>query len=258
MILFDTHAHLHFEEFDADRPAVLERARKAGVRRFLTIGTDVETSRSAVALAEAESDCFAAVGLHPHEAAKGTDATWETLRRLAASPRVLALGEMGLDFFRNLSSHDEQARAFRHQIGLARELRKPILVHCREAHREVLTILKDEGARALGGVMHCFSGDAEFAKECLDLGFFISIAGPVTYPNAKKLPEVVRTVPRDRLVLETDCPYLPPQPYRGKRNEPAYLEHAARRVAELLELTLEEIAEITTVNACRLLRIPPP
>jgi len=258
MVLFDTHAHLHFEEFDADRPLVLERARGAGVRRFLTIGIDVETSRSAVALAEAEADCFAAVGLHPHEASKGTDATWIAFRRLAASPKVVALGEMGLDFFRNLSPRDEQVRAFRHQIRLARELGKPILIHCREAHADVLVILQEEGAREVGGIMHCFSGDAEFAKACLELGFLISIAGPVTYPNARKLPEVVRAVPQDRLVLETDCPYLPPQPHRGQRNEPAYLTHTASRVADLLGLTLEEIAEATTASACRLLGIPPP
>ncbi|MBI1893316.1 MAG: TatD family hydrolase [Candidatus Rokubacteria bacterium] len=258
MVLFDTHAHLHFEEFDADRPLVLERARGAGVRRFLTIGIDVETSRSAVALAEAEADCFAAVGLHPHEASKGTDATWIAFRQLAASPKVVALGEMGLDFFRNLSPRDEQVRAFRRQIRLARELGKPILIHCREAHAEVLVILQEEGARELGGIMHCFSGDAEFAKACLELGFLISIAGPVTYPNARKLPEVVRAVPQDRLVLETDCPYLPPQPHRGQRNEPAYLTHTARRVADLLGLTLEEVAEVTTASACRLLAIPPP
>ena len=258
MVLFDTHAHLHFEEFDDDRPLVLERARQAGVRRFLTIGIDVETSRSAVALAEAEADCFAAVGLHPHEASKGTEATWIAFRQLAASPKVVALGEMGLDFFRNLSPRDEQVGAFRRQIRLARELGRPILIHCREAHAEVLVTLKEEGARELGGIMHCFSGDPEFAKACLDLGFLISIAGPVTYPNARKLPEVVRAVPRDRLVLETDCPYLPPQPCRGKRNEPAYLTHTAGRVADLLGLTLEEIAEVTTASACRLLGIPPP
>ncbi len=258
MVLFDTHTHLHFEEFDADRPLVLERARGAGVRRFLTIGIDVETSWSAVALAETEADCFAAVGLHPHEASKGTDETWAALRQLAASPKVVALGEMGLDFFRNLSPRDEQVQAFRRQIRLARELGRPILIHCREAHAEVLMTLHEEGARELGGIMHCFSGDAGFAKACLDLGFLISIAGPVTYPNARKLPEVIRVVPRDRLVLETDCPYLPPQPHRGKRNEPAYLIHTASRVADLLGVTLEEIAEVTTASACRLLGIPPP
>jgi len=255
MTLFDTHAHLHFEAFDADRPAVLERARQAGIRHFLTVGIDAETSRAAIQLAESAPDILAAAGLHPHEASQGSDATWQTLRQLAGSPKVRAVGEMGLDFFRNLSTRDEQARAFRRQIGMARELKKPILVHCREAAAEVLAILKEEKAGELGGIMHCFSGDAEYAKACLDLGFLISIAGPVTYPNARTLPEVVRTVPRDRLVLETDCPYLPPQPYRGKRNEPAYLVHTASRVAELLGLTLEELAEATTANACRLLGV---
>ena len=256
MVLFDTHAHLHFQEFDPDRQAVLERARQAGVRRFVTIGIDVETSQSALALAEAEGDCFTAVGLHPHEASTATEATWLALRQLAVSPKVVALGEMGLDWFRTLSPREDQIRAFRRQIALARELKKPILIHCREAYAEVLGVLKEERAHEVGGIMHCFSGDAEFARVCLDLGFLISIAGPVTYPSARKLSEVVRTVPRDGLVLETDCPYLPPQPYRGKRNEPAHLTHVAARVAELLGLGLDVIAETTTTNACRLFGLP--
>src|SRR3990170_3337334 len=260
MVLFDTHAHLHFDEFEHDRAEVLARARRAGVRRFLTVGIDVETSRTAVALAQAEPDCYATVGLHPHEATAATDATWAMLRELAASSRVVALGEMGLDYFRNLSPRDAQIEAFRRQLRLAQELAKPVVIHCRDAHAELLAILKAEaeGAQAFCGIMHCFSGDTGFAEECLDLGFLIPIAGPVTYPNARRLLEVVKIVPRARLVLETDCPYLPPQPHRGKRNEPAYLVHTANRVAELLGVGPEAIGEATTANACRLLGIPLP
>jgi TatD DNase family protein len=233
-VLFDTHAHLQFAEFAPDLAQVLARARAAGVGGMLTIGTDLESSRAAVALAEREADVWAAVGIHPHEAAGADEAAFEELERLArASPRVVAVGETGLDFFRNLSPPAAQVEAFRRQLDLARRLGRPVLVHCRQAHAEALEVLAASGVVERGGIMHCFSGDAEVARRCLDLGLLISIAGPVTYPNARKLPEVVRFVPEDRLLVETDCPYLPPQPHRGRRNEPAYLPITAARVAEL-------------------------
>jgi TatD DNase family protein len=253
--LFDTHAHLHFPDFDADRPEMMARARQAGVTRMLTIGTEVPTSRAAIALARAEAGVWAAVGVHPHDAADADDTVLSEIERLIGDSRVVAVGEIGLDFFRNLSPRDAQERVFRHLIGVARRARKPVIVHCREAHAEVLAILGEERAGEVGGIMHCFSGDVATARRCLDLGLLVSLAGPVTYPNARSLPDVARFVPADRLVVETDCPFLPPQGYRGKRNEPAYLVLTAGRVAELRGEDLEEFARRAGQNACRLLGI---
>ncbi|PYM30662.1 MAG: hydrolase TatD [Candidatus Rokuibacteriota bacterium] len=255
MELFDTHAHLHVPEFDGDRAEMMARARQAGVTRMLTIGTEVPTSRAAIALAEAEPDVWATVGVHPHDAADADAGVLTEIERLAGGPRVVAVGEIGLDFFRDLSPRDVQERVFRHLIGLARRVRKPVVVHCRDAHAEVLAILGEEGASEVGGIMHCFSGDVEIARRCLDLGLLVSLAGPVTYPNARALPDVARFVPADRLVIETDCPFLPPQGYRGKRNEPAYLALTAARVAELRGEPLEEFARRASDNARRLLRL---
>jgi TatD DNase family protein len=251
--LFDTHAHLHFPGFDEDRAAVLARARAAGVRRMLTIGTDAPTSQAAIALAAQEADVWATVGVHPHDAGQSDDAALAEVERLAAQPRVVAIGEIGLDFFRNLSPPDVQERVFRRYLGLARRLAKPVVLHCRDAHAEMLAILAEERVGEVGGFMHCFSGDVEVARRCLDLGLLISLAGPVTYPNARALPDVARFVPGDRLVMETDCPFLPPQGYRGKRNEPAYLGITAARVAELRGEPLAALAERTSENARRLL-----
>jgi TatD DNase family protein len=253
--LFDTHAHLHFPEFDGDRAEMMTRARQAGITRMLTIGTEVPTSRAAVALAEAEPDVWATVGVHPHDAAEADEAALSEIERLAGGARVAAIGEIGLDFFRDLSPRDAQARVFRRLIGVARRVRKPVVVHCRDAHDEVLTILGEERVGEVGGIMHCFSGDVAVARRCLDLGLVISLAGPVTYPNARALPDVARFVPGDRLVIETDCPFLPPQGYRGKRNEPAYLALTAARVAELRGEPLDEFGRRASDNARRLLRI---
>ena len=254
--LFDTHAHLHFPEFDADREAMLERARVSGVRRMLTIGTDVETSQASIALAAREADVWATVGIHPHDAAQADAAALTEIERLAAEPRVVAVGEIGLDYFRDLSPREDQHRAFRALIGIARRAGKPVVIHCRDAHEDTLAILAEERVTEVRGIMHCFSGDVAIARRCLDLGLLISLAGPVTYPNARALPDVARFVPGDRLVVETDCPFLPPQGYRGKRNEPAYLSITATRVAELRGETIDALAARTTANACALLGIP--
>jgi TatD DNase family protein len=256
MPLFDTHAHLHFPEFAGDLDAVLDRARAAGVAAMVTIGTDRETNPAAVALAEQWPDVHATVGIHPHDAAEATEADFEAMESLArSSAKVVAFGEMGLDFFRNLSPHDVQERVFRRQLGLARRLGKPVVVHCRDAHPEALAILEEERAGEMGGVMHCFSADVEVAKRCLDLGLLISLAGPVTYKNARSLPDVARFVPEDLLVVETDCPFLPPHPHRGQRNEPAYVALTAARVAELRGTTLHALGDVTTRNAARLFKL---
>lgn len=254
--LFDTHAHLHFPELAADLDGVLERARAAGVVGMVTIGTDRETNPAAVALAERLVDVHATVGIHPHDAALATEADFEAMERLAReSAKVVALGEMGLDFFRNLSPRDAQETVFRRQLALARRLHKPVVIHCRDAYPETLAILAEERVGEVDGVMHCFSADVEVARRCLDLGLSISLAGPVTYKNARALPEVARFVPADRLVVETDCPFLPPHPHRGQRNEPAWVAITAARVAELRGVTPEALGETTTENARRLFRI---
>jgi len=254
--LFDTHAHLHFPDFDADRADVIARARAAGVRRMVTVGTDVESSRAAVATAAREPDIWATVGIHPHDAGTADDAALAEIERLVAAPRVVAVGEIGLDFFRDFSPRDAQDRTFRTLIGVARRARRPVVVHCREAHAAVLAVLVEERASEVGGIMHCFSGDVAMARQCLDLGLAISLAGPVTYPNARALPDVARFVPADRLVLETDCPYLPPQRHRGKRNEPAYIALTAARVAELRGEPVEKVARRCSEAACAALGVP--
>src|SRR3989441_3545467 len=208
---------------------MMARARQAGVTRMLTIGTEVPTSRAAIALAEAEPDVWATVGVHPHDAADADAGVLTEIERLAGGPRVVAVGEIGLDFFRDLSPRDVQERVFRHLIGLARRVRKPVVVHCRDAHAEVLAILGEEGASEVGGIMHCFSGDVEIARRCLDLGLLVSLAGPPPHPHARPLPDAAPLLPAHRLVIETDCPFLPPPSYRGKRNEPADLALPAGR-----------------------------
>jgi TatD DNase family protein len=253
--LFDTHAHLHFAEYAEDREAVLGRARAAGVTALVTVGTDMATSQAAIALAAAEPDVWASVGIHPHDAAAASADDFTQIEHLAASPEVVAVGEIGLDFFRNLSPPPVQDRVFRRQLELAHRVGKPVLVHCRDAHAETIAILADAGVDKVGGIMHCFSGDVAVARQCLDLGLLISLAGPVTYRNARALPEVARFVPADRLVVETDCPFLPPEGHRGTRNEPAYLALTAARVAELRGEPLEQLAARMTDNARVLFRL---
>jgi TatD DNase family protein len=255
-VLFDTHAHLHFPEYADDREAVLARARAAGVHGLVTVGTDMDTSVAAIALAAREPGVWASVGVHPHDAAEADEGVLTHIERLAAGPGVVAVGEIGLDFFRNLSPPDVQDVVFRRQLDLARRVGKPVLVHCRDAHAETVAILSEARVGEVGGIMHCFSGDVAVARRCLDLGLLISLAGPVTYKNARALPDVARFVPADRLVVETDSPFLPPEGYRGQRNEPAYLTLTAARVAELRGEPLEALAARMTDNARALFRLP--
>jgi TatD DNase family protein len=251
MNLIDTHTHLDFPQFDDDRERVIERAANAGVRAIVDVGTDLASSQAAVALAEAYSQVYAAVGVHPHDAKTLTEEMLEELRALASHPKVVAVGEIGLDFYRDLSPRDKQRRAFQQQLALAREIGKPVIIHDREAHTEVMDILRHwvEGSHKSVGVLHCFSGDLVMAQEAIELGFYISIAGPVTFKNARRLRELVRQLPLEKLLVETDCPYLTPQPHRGKRNEPAYVKLVAQEVARIKELSLEEVARITSDNA---------
>ena len=247
----DSHAHLEMDAFDPDRPQVIERAFDHGINRIITIGTDLDSSRKALALAKAYPNIWATVGVHPHDAASFNPGILPQLIKLAGEPKVVALGEIGLDFYRNLSPQKAQKETFRQLIHLAREAALPIIIHDREAHKEVLTILREERAAEIGGVFHCFSGDWEMAKQCLDLNFFLSITGAVTYKKGSVLEEVVRQAPIESLLLETDAPYLPPHPFRGKRNEPSYLVHTADHVARLRGITLQILSQAVWDNTKR-------
>ncbi|MBI1923755.1 TatD family hydrolase [Candidatus Poribacteria bacterium] len=246
-MLIDSHAHIQLNEFDVDREAVLARAREAGVHAILTVGFDLKTSRGAIALAERHEHIYATVGMHPHDAKALNDETLQIFRELAAHPKVLALGEMGLDYYRDLSPRPLQKIAFERQLELAEELDLPIVIHNREAYHDILPILLARRGR-VRGVMHCFSGDVEIMRQSLDIGFYIGIGGPVTYRKSDALQAVAREVPAERLLVETDCPWLAPQFRRGKRNEPAYVRSTAEQIAKLRGVSLDEIGEITTRN----------
>jgi TatD DNase family protein len=255
--LVDSHAHLDMPHFDPDREAVIARAREAGVGAILTLGVDGDSSQRAVALAQQFEGVFAAIGIHPHEAQGVTPEVYRALVRLARereANRIIAWGEIGLDYHYDHSPRDLQQREFRRQIRLARELDLPVCIHSRDAHDDVLSILEAEQAIDVGVVMHCFSGDEQVARRCLDLGFYISFAGPVTFTNARRLPAVVPLVPEDRLLIETDAPYLSPHPWRGRehRNEPARVAVIAARVAELRGVSVEAVGQVATRNFNRL------
>lgn len=251
-LLIDTHTHLDFPEFDGDREQVIERALAAGVKAMINVGADLDSSRAAVALAETHPQIYAAVGVHPHDAKTLTDEVLEELRQLAQHPKVVAIGEIGLDFYRDLSPRDQQRQAFQQQLGLAREVGKPVIIHDREAHAEVMSILRhwSEGNRCQpAGVLHCFSGNLAMAREAIELGFYVSIAGPVTFENARRLRALVHQMPLEKLLIETDCPFLTPHPHRGKRNEPAYVRLVAEAIARIKEMPVEGVARTTSDNA---------
>ncbi|MHB8766982.1 MAG: TatD family hydrolase, partial [Deferrisomatales bacterium] len=245
-MIVDTHAHLTLEGLREDVPGVLARARAVGVGAVITVGIDLDDSRAAVSLARSHQGLWATVGVHPHDAAGLREADLDELAELARAPEVVAWGEIGLDFYRNRSPREEQERWFRAQLARARELDLPVVIHDRDAHAETLAVLRPEVAQGLRGVLHCFSGDLAFAREVLALGFYLSVPGTVTYPKADELRRVVASVPLERVLLETDCPYLAPQPVRGARNEPAHLVHTAAEVARIRGLAVGDVARITT------------
>jgi TatD DNase family protein len=259
MVLIDSHAHLDFPQFDADRSDVIGRAGAAGVLAIVNVGADLASSRRAVALAAKHDSIYAAVGMHPHDAKKLDGAALAELRELAQQPKVVAVGEIGLDFYRDLSPRDVQRRAFQAQLAWATRVGKPVIIHDRDAHDEIMQILTNWAADLKStqlagrlGVLHTFSGDLSMARSAMDIGLYISISGPVTYKNARQLADLVRTLPLERLLVETDCPYLTPHPHRGKRNEPAYVRLVAERIAALRGIPVEDVAEATTANARRL------
>ena len=254
-MLIDTHAHLEMREFNDDRDDVIKRAREAGVEYILTIGTTIESCRDAVLLADKYDFIYAAVGIHPHEAKDILHPAYELIRRFAQHKKVVAYGEIGLDYHYEHSPRTDQKRKFRDMLHVARELKLPIIVHDRDAHEDMLQILSEEWSPGLGGVMHCFSGNVELARKLIEMGFLISIAGPVTFPKAEALREVARRIPIEYLLIETDAPYLAPQPMRGKRNEPAFVRHTAEAIAKIKGLSFDDVARITSFNAMQLFGI---
>jgi TatD DNase family protein len=250
-MLFDTHVHLNARQFLEDREETIQRAFDAGVKYMTVVGFDHETIPLAIEIAQEYETIYAAVGWHPVDAIDMTDKELEWIEELSKHPKVVALGEMGLDYHWDKSPKDVQKDVFRKQIRLAKKLKMPIIIHNREATEDIIQILKEENAKEVGGIMHCYSDSVQYVDECLDMNFYISLGGPVTFKNASLPKEVAQYVPLDRLLIETDAPYLAPHPNRGKRNEPAYVQLVAEKIAELRDLDYEEISEITTKNAFR-------
>jgi len=254
--LIDTHCHLDMDAYKDDFDAVITSAAQCGVTRIITIGIDVASSEAAVRLSELYPNVYATVGIHPHDATQASPQGLEQLAHLAAHKKVVGYGEIGLDYFKDYAPRAIQIEAFAHQLHLAQELNLPVIIHDREAHEDTLRMLKEAGPFPQKGVMHCFSGDIQLARATLDLGFFISIPGVATFANAPNLREVIKEVDLERLLLETDGPFLAPVPFRGKRNEPKLMLYTAQMVAELKQISLEEVACATTANAVRLFHLP--
>jgi len=252
-MLVDTHCHLDFPEFDADREAVLERAQAAGVGQILIPGVEIEHSRRSLALAEQFPNVYVAIGLHPNSAAQFSPALLAEIRALANHPKVVGIGEIGIDLYWRKISRTEQEAVFRAQLELADEMGKPVIIHNRDAHAEVMAVLR-ERRPAAGCVLHAFSGDEAMAEEAVRLGFYLGVDGPLTYKKNDALRAIFAAVPLENILIETDAPYLTPQTHRGKRNEPAYIRYVAEKLADIRQVSLETVAEATTRNAARLFR----
>ncbi|SHH46150.1 TatD DNase family protein [Caloranaerobacter azorensis DSM 13643] len=254
-MLIDSHAHLDDKRFDKDRDKIIKNLKDNDVSIVINPGADLASSIKAVALAEEYENIYAAVGIHPHDAKTMDEDTIEVLKSLLKKDKVIAVGEIGLDYHYDFSPRDVQKKWFREQIKLAKEFNLPIIVHDREAHKDVYDILKEEQDGTLRGVLHCFSGSVEMAKEYIKMGFYISFAGPITFKNAKTPREVAKAIDINRILIETDSPYLTPHPHRGKRNEPLYVRYVAAMIAELKGMTIEEVAHITAENTKKLFNI---
>jgi TatD DNase family protein len=248
-MLFDTHVHLNADQFEEDLEETIARAHEAGVKYMTVVGFDEKTIPKAMEITEKYENIYAAVGWHPVDAIDMTEEDLEWIEELSQHPKVVAIGEMGLDYHWDKSPKDVQKEVFRKQIRLAKKVKMPIIIHNREATDDIVEILKEESAGDVGGIMHCYSGPVETAQACIDMNFMISLGGPVTFKNAKLPKEVAKAIDLKHLLVETDCPFLAPHPNRGKRNEPAYVKLVAEQIAELKELTYEEVSETTTSNA---------
>ncbi len=252
--IIDTHAHLQWKSFEHDRRMVIERAKQAGISAIINVGYDINSCEIGLEMAKMYDGLYVALGIHPHESRSVSASVLARLDKLSCCNKVVAIGESGLDFYRNLSPQNMQKEAFEKHLILARNRSLPIVVHVREAYKEVYEILSKHSGN-LRGVIHCWSGDSELAKAYLDLGFYISIAGPVTYSTARELIAIAKDVPLDRLLVETDCPWLAPQSQRGKRNEPSFLPEVIMRIADIRNISAEVVARHTTSNAKRLFNI---
>lgn len=261
--MVDTHAHLDMDSFNEDRSQVITRALDSGVSTIVTVGINLESSQKAIKLAENHREVLATAGFHPHEATRVTEEDMVELARIARHPRVVAIGEIGLDFYRNLSTREKQLKALKWQLEVAAKLELPVIIHCRQAEKDMLPLLHDwttsdkEHQGQTRGVIHCFSSDSNTARQYLDMGFFISLGAYIGYSSSHHMSNTIRSIPEDRLVVETDCPFLPPQRHRGQRNEPAYLPFTVAALADIRGVTAEKIARETTQNAHRLFRIAP-
>lgn len=249
MMLFDTHAHLNADDYRDDLEEVIERAGNVGVSNIVVVGFDRPTIERTMELVEKYDHIYGCIGWHPVDAVDCTEEDLQWIEQLCKHPKVVAYGEIGLDYHWDKSPKDIQQRLFRKQIRLAKKLRLPIVIHTRDAMEDTVTILKEEHAEEVGGIMHCFSGSVETARECMKMNFYISLGGPVTFKNARRPKAVAKEVPLDRILIETDCPYLAPHPYRGKRNEPAYVKLVAEQIADIKGVSFKELAEATTKNA---------
>lgn len=254
-MLFDTHVHLNADQYKEDLEEVINRALNEGISRMVVVGFDRPTIERAMELVEKYDFLYASVGWHPVDAIdmKDEDLLW--IEELASHPKVVAIGEMGLDYYWDKSPKDVQKEVFRRQIQLAKRVKLPIIIHNRDATADIVEILKEEEAKEVGGIMHCFSGSPETAKECVEMNLYISLGGPVTFKNAKKPKEVAEAIPLEKLLIETDCPYLAPHPYRGKRNEPSYVKLVAEQIAEIKGISFDEVAKATTANAKKIFGI---
>ena len=255
-MLVDSHAHLEMKDFDKDRQATLNRALEGGITHIVTIGTDLPTSLKALELANTYDFVFSSVGYHPHHATDIDQHLLRELEGLVSEPKVVAWGEIGLDFYRRYSPPDMQVEAFRQQLDMAADLDLPVIIHDREAHAELLEILRQKTRGKDKGVIHCFSGDYDMAMALIEMGYHISIPGTVTYKKALQVHEVATRIPLERLLVETDAPFLAPVPHRGKRNEPLFVTYTAQKIAELRKMDFQELALQTSENAKRVFNIP--
>ncbi|MDP2911931.1 MAG: TatD family hydrolase [Candidatus Omnitrophota bacterium] len=254
-MLIDTHCHLDFKDFEDDRDAVLKRSRDIGIGVIINVGSSMEGTARSIELAAENDFIYAAAGIHPHEADKVREADIKLFAEFLNKPKVVAVGEIGLDYYRNISSKENQKKLFEELLQKAKEKSLPLIIHNRESHQDMMDILNNVMGSSVSGVMHCFSGDEAFLKKCLDMGFFISFTCNITYKNAEKLREVAKLVPLVRLLIDTDAPFLAPQNFRGKRNEPMYVKYVAEEIVKMKGISFEEVSNITTANAKKLFRL---
>jgi len=254
-MLVDTHCHLDFKDFEDDRADVIKRSQEAGIGKILNVGSSLEGTMRSIGLAEKYECVYAAAGIHPHEADSVKEEALDLFKKCFDKKKIVAVGEIGLDYYRNISSKDNQKRLFIRLLEEAKKRGLPVIIHNRDAHKETLGILKDIMPSSIKGVMHCFSGDEGFLKECLDAGMFISFTCNLTFKNAHRLRQIAKIAPMERVLLETDAPFLAPQVFRGRRNEPAYVKYLAEEIAGIKGLSFEEVSSITTENAKRLFNL---